>query len=308
MKSGQPKNVAASVKQRLLDLARERGEEFNLLLIRYAIERFLYRLAQSEQADAFVLKGAILFQMWAEIPHRPTRDVDLLGSGSPDLARMEDIFRKICGLKVEDDGLEFNAASVRATRIREEAEYQGIRLHLQAHLGTARVQVQVDIGFGDAITPKPKKRNFLTLLDFSAPRLLIYPWETVIAEKYQALVERDMANSRMKDFFDLRYMAKEFEFDGTILSKAIQATFKRRKTDLPDTLPTALSEKFTEDAMKRTQWEAFRRRSRLGDLNVTLSQVAVEIWSFVQPVTDSLRGGKSLDMTWPPGGPWRKRK
>jgi len=302
---GDPKNIAASVKQRLLNLARNTGEEFNLVLIRYGIERFLYRLSQSEHANTFVLKGAMLFHLFAEAPHRPTRDVDLLGRGEPDVDRMRNIFASVCDVDVADDGLLFDANSVRAERIRDDAEYEGIRLQVLGHLQRARIPLQIDIGFGDAITPTPKKRDVPCLLNYPAPRLRIYPWETVVAEKYQALVELGMTNSRMKDFFDLDYMANSFEFDGLTLSKAIASTFNRRNTELPDATPTALTVKFTEDETVQSRWSAFLRRSRLKEDHVRLQHIAEAIWRFLQPVNSSLRSGARFDKTWQPQGPWR---
>lgn len=303
MTKGQPKNVAASVRQRLLNLARARGEEFNLVLVWYGIERLLYRLSRSEYADGFVLKGAMLFHLFGDAPHRPTRDVDLLGSGPPDLGRMEGVFAEVCVIEVEDDGLTFDRQSVRASRIREE-ENEGIRVEIAGQLETARIRLQVDVGFGDAITPRPKERDIPCLLDLPSPRLRIYPWETVVAEKYQALVELGMANSRMKDFFDLRHLAKRFEFDGAKLSAAIEATFRRRKTEIPESIPVSLTPTYTEDAVISSRWTAFLRRSRLEDTKLSLREVADDIWRFLEPVTSSLRTESRLHQTWPPGGPW----
>ena len=305
MNKRQPKDVSASVKARLLNLARESGEEFNLLLIRYGIERLLYRLSQSEYGDVFVLKGAILFQLWAKAPHRPTRDVDLMSSGPSDISRMEDIIRQVTLEDVADDGLSFDKSSVQAERIKEDQEYEGIRVHLEARLGTARIHLQIDIGFGDAITPRPRKRVVPCILDFAPPRLSVYPWETVVSEKYQALIELGMTNSRMKDLFDLQYMAREMEFDGASLSKAVRATFERRKTDLPTTLPVALSPKFTEDSTVRKRWSAFLHRSRLLESEFNLARTADEIWTFLKPVTDSLLSKGALDKKWEQGGPWQ---
>ena len=298
------KNVAASAKQRLLNLSRECGEEFNLVLIRYGIERFLYRLSQSEDADGFVLKGAILFHLWGQAPHRPTRDVDLLGLGTMDPSRMADLFRRVCLINVEDDGMTFDPESVRAERMREQEEYQGIRMHVEAHLGTARINLQVDIGFGDAITPRPTKKTLPCLLDFAPPRLRVCPWETVVAEKYQALVDLGMTNSRMKDFFDLRYVAKEFAFDGTKLAQAIEATFARRRTELPTTRPTGLGSRFAEDEMVQARWKTFLRRSRLEDPDLGLRRTTDEIWAFLRPVTKAVKAGAAFDKKWKPGGPW----
>lgn len=304
MTKGQPKNVAASVKQRLLNLARERGEEFNLLLVWYGIERLLYRLSRSEYADGFVLKGAMLFHLFGDASHRPTRDVDLLGSGSPDLSRMEGVFSEVCMIEVEDDGLTFDRQSVLASRIREEEEYEGIRVEIVGQLETARIRLQIDIGFGDAITPGPEERDIPCLLESPSPRLRVYPWETVVAEKYQALVELGMANSRMKDFFDLRHLAKQFEFDGAKLSAAIEATFKRRKTEIPESTPVSLTPTYTEDEVISSRWTAFLRRSRLEDTKLSLREVGEDIWRFLEPVTSSLRTESRLHQTWPPGGPW----
>lgn len=305
MTKGPIKDVPASIRQRLLNLARESGQEFNLLLIRYGIERFLYRLSQSQHADVFVLKGAILFHLWGGAPHRPTRDVDLLGRGAPDLDRMATVIREVCRQEVADDGLFFDEESVQAERIREDEEYLGIRIRLEGHLGTAHVPVQIDIGFGDAVNPRPRKRELPCLLDSAPPRLRIYPWETVVAEKYQALVELGMTNSRMKDFFDLRYMARQLEFEGGVLSVAIRSTFERRKTALPESLPVAMTPSFTQDPTTLARWVAFLRRSRLEDSDLDLQLVADEIWSFVGPITESILDDNTLDRKWRPGGPWR---
>ncbi|NQU22657.1 MAG: nucleotidyl transferase AbiEii/AbiGii toxin family protein [Candidatus Nealsonbacteria bacterium] len=303
MTKRRPKDLSASVKTQLLNYARQRGEEFNFVLIRYGIERLLYRLSRSEHADTFVLKGAILFHLYANAPHRPTRDVDLLGMGSSDVARMENVVRQIVELDVAADGLSFDGSTVHAERIKEDQQYEGVRVTLLAHLGKARIRLQIDIGFGDAIIPKPRKQAVPCILDFEAPRLAVYPWETVVAEKYQALVELGMTNSRMKDFFDLQYMAREIAFDGSALSRAIRATFGRRKTDLPDSAPVALTSTFVDDDVVRRRWTAFVRRSRLDERE--LAVVAKDVWTFLQPVTAALVAGVKFDRNWERGGPWQ---
>jgi hypothetical protein len=305
MKKREVKNIAASVKQRLLTLSRECGEEFNLLLIRYGIERFLYRLSQSEHADSFVLKGASLFHFCADASHRPTRDIDLLSRGSSDPARLKEFFEQVAGLEMGDDGMTFDPSSIYTEPIRREEEYEGVRVHLKGRLGTARLSLQIDVGFGDAVTPRPRKRLLRGLLDFEPPQMRIYPWETVIAEKYQAMVDLGMTNSRMKDFFDLRHIAREFEFEGKILSKAIQATFRRRKTDLPEGCPLALTLKFTQDPAVGARWRAFLQRSKLRGPVPDLASVADEIWAFLRPVTEALLAQSSFEKAWNPGGPWR---
>lgn len=301
------REVATSVKQRLLNLARERGEDFNFLLTRYGVERLLYRLARSAHAEEFVLKGAMLFHMGPDpLPHRPTRDVDLLGKRSPEPARLVKIFREVCAVKVVDDGLVFDETSIRGARIREEQEYEGVRMHLQARMGSARVPVQVDVGFGDALTPPPKRRSLAVLLDFPAPRLLTCPWETVIAEKFEALVDLGMANSRMKDLFDLTYLSATLALDGAVLGRAIQATFKRRKTPLPGEVPVGLSRAFGSDPVKQTQWRAFVRRLRggVGGEADSLDAVLGKLRDFLMPVVETLVQERPFKKKWPPGGPW----
>ena len=251
---GPKKNMAASVRDRLMQLSRARKEDFNLVLIRYAMERLLYRLSRSMHESTFILKGAILFTVWSGHPHRATKDIDLLGTGEPDLGRLAQIFRDVCSLSVEDDGIVFEATSVTAARIKEDADYEGVRVRLTGKLGSARLDLQVDIGFGDAVTPTPKTIDFPVLLGSPAPRLRAYPRETVVAEKFEAMVQLGIANSRMKDFFDLSFLARTFEFDGTVLTKAIVATFARRGTSIPVEEPLAFTKTFAEDPQKKAQW------------------------------------------------------
>jgi hypothetical protein len=251
MNNKRGKNTAASVRDRLLALARKRGEDFQLLLTQYGLERLLYRLGQSQYRDRFILKGAMLFILWGDQPHRPTRDVDFLGFGDSSEAGLQDIFRELCSIPVEDDGLSLMADSVQVEVIRDEAEYGGIRVRLFGDLAGARVPIQADIGFGDAVTPEAKEVEYPTLLGNPAPHLRAYPRETVVAEKYQALVNLGMANSRMKDFYDLWVIARKFDFDGATLSESIRNTFSRRQTPLPEHTPFGFSAEFYEDAQKK---------------------------------------------------------
>jgi hypothetical protein len=221
-------NVAASVRQRLLNHAKERHEDFNFVLSRFAAERLLYRLSVSEHAETFVLKGALLFLLWTGHLYRPTRDVDLLGFGDSSIKRLEDIFRDICKAKVADDGLIFAADSVQGASIREDQEYDGVRITLLAFLEKARIPLQIDVGFGDAITPEVQAVEFPLLLaspTLPAPRLNAYPRETVIAEKLEAMVTLGVPNSRMKDFSDLLTLARSFDFEGDVLVRAVRSTF-----------------------------------------------------------------------------------
>ena len=301
------KNVAASVRQRLRNLAQQRGEDFLYVLVRYGLERFLYRLSRSEARDRFVLKGAALFALWNERPHRATRDVDLLGHGDNSIPHMEHVFRQICDMEVEDDGLVFLADTVQGQVISSEDEYEGLRMMLTALLERARIRIQVDIGFGDAITPQPTVVDYPVLLDFPAPKLAAYPRETVVAEKFQAMVELGIGNSRMKDFFDLWVIGREFAFDGELLARAVQATFERRKTELPDETPLALTETFSSDAGKQTQWRAFLRRiqPQTSATPPDLEEIVQFLKRFLIPLIEACRQGHPFEATWSPGGPWQ---
>ena len=300
-----PRDVAASVRQRLLNLARESGEDFGLVLTRYALERMMYRLSVSTHREQFVLKGAMLFALWGNDPHRPTRDLDLLGRGTIDIPRLESVFREVIGVEVEDDGLEFLAETVRGERIREDEEYEGVRVYLEARLAAARIKVQIDVGFGDVVTPAPRETEYPVLLDFPAPRLRAYTRETVVAEKFEAMVKLGVANTRMKDFYDLWVMARDFEFDGDLLSRAIKATFERRVTTLPTGVPLALSDEFSEDPGKAAQWSAFLRRIGRTAGDLSLAEVTKSLKEFLLPPAAAAASGGAFDRSWPPAGPWR---
>lgn len=219
------KNLAASVRQKLFDLARSRNEDFGLMLVKYGLERILYRLSRSKHRDAFVLKGALLFEIWTQRAYRATRDADFLARGDNSPERFVSIFKELCVIEVEPDGLIFNADSVEAERITEDADYEGVRVTFTASLERARIPVQIDIGFGDAITPAPVETQYPTLLPAPIPRLLTYPKETVVAEKFEAMVKLGIANSRMKDFYDLEALSLTLDFDGKTLCEAIRKTY-----------------------------------------------------------------------------------
>lgn len=250
------KNVGASVRARLLNLSRERSQPFDLLLTRYVLERFLYRLSTTAHRGNFVLKGAMLVTTWLENPHRPTRDVDLLGFGPPQPSVILAAFKEICAVEA-DDGVSFDVNSLTIERNREDLAYGGLRVAANAQVSGARVRVVIDIGFGDAIEPGLNDIELPVLLDQPAPKLRAYAMETVIAEKFQAMVALGRANSRMKDFYDIWFLAKTFAFDDERLARAIAATFKRRQTDIPADIPDCLTDGFAQDNQKRKQWDAF---------------------------------------------------
>jgi hypothetical protein len=272
-------NHAASIHARLLNRAKARGEEFNLVLTRYAVERFLYRLSTLPARESFCLKGALLFDLWFDTPHRPTRDADFLAFGPQDAGALALTMRETCAVSAAD-GMVFDAATIAIEAIREEARYGGLRVRLLGTLGKARSTVQLDVGYGDAVTPAPEEAIYPTMLeDLPAPRLRVYPRATVFAEKLEAIVNLGMTNSRMKDFFDLRALAREGGLDVAQLGRAIKATFHRRGTTLPDGTPLGLSDEFAHNTTKQAQWKGFLGKNRLGEL--PLEEVVEDLRRFI---------------------------
>lgn len=272
------RNVAASIRARLKHYADMRQQDFNLTLTRYGLERLLYRLSISQHANRYLLKGALLFSLWFDQPHRPTRDADLLGFGPDDIESAVQAFRQICQIGV-DDGMAFDVASVKGTTIRKEAGYGGVRVDLLATLDGARIALQVDIGFGDAVTPAPELAEYPVLLaGLPAPQLRAYPKYTVVAEKFHAVCLLGMANTRMKDYFDLWVLLTDGGLDAAELRRAVDATFTRRKLAFPIAVPAGLSEAFSQDAAKQKQWSAFLKKNQLRalDLTETVSQLRNE--------------------------------
>ena len=257
-----PEGLVESIRQRLLNLSRRNGEAFDFVLARYGVERFLYRLSVSPWADRFVLKGAMLFHVWNHGMHRPTRDLDLLGFGEDDVTSVREALLKVIRTEVPDDGLHFDEASMKVEEIREEAFYGGIRAKVVARLGNVKIPLQVDVGFGDAVVPAPERRDYPALLEgFDSVSLATYPARTVIAEKLEALVRLDAFNTRMKDFFDLHWLLdSEVREDGQLI-EAIQATFERRRTALPNRVPTGLTMAFAR--AKQPMWQTFLRKNGL---------------------------------------------
>lgn len=297
------RNIGASIRDRLLNKARAEKLDYNLLLTRYALERLLYRLSISAHRDQFLLKGALLFDLWFDVPHRPTHDADFLGFGSAEIPHVEEIFREICRIEVED-GIEFNPDSVKAAEIRKEANYAGVRVILMGLLDSARCPAQVDIGFGDAVVPGPEEALYPIILgDVPEPHLRVYPRYAVVAEKLEALTSLGMLNSRMKDFFDLWVLAKYSDFDGGILLRAVTATFERRRTRFPSGVPIGLSDEFVADAQKGRQWQAFLRKNAIDP--IPLAGVVTDLRKFLLPVLESASANTSHDLAWRAGEGWR---
>lgn len=291
------KNLAASVRTRLLNLSRERGEPLDRLMEQYATGRFLYRLAESEYRDRFILKGAQLFRVWSAEHHRPTRDLDLLGFGDSSEATIKSVFTELVQIPIDPpDGLLWG--NIETGAIRDDLTYGGVRAVLTVHLAGARISLQIDVGFGDAITPEAIMTDWRELLDFPVARLLAYPPESVIAEKLEAAVTLGLQNSRMKDFFDLHWLREYQSFDGGLLLAAVEATFARRGTVIPSTPPTALSEVFSRDDGKTLQWNAFRKKGQLDAPE--LPEVIAKLSEFLLPIFS----GEVRGQIWHPHSGW----
>jgi predicted nucleotidyltransferase component of viral defense system len=306
----QPRNLAASVRQRLLNLAQAQKEDFNLVLTRYGIERLLYRLHCSAVGERFILKGAMLFVLWSDTPHRATKDVDLLCRGDNSITEIEAIFREVCEVDVVPDGLEFDRATVKGELIKADREYPGVRIRLTAFIaGTpTRINLQIDVGFGDIVTPAPQLMSLPALLaDLPAPQLYAYNRETVIAEKFEAMVLLGIGNTRMKDFYDLWYLSQHFTFEGDLLGRAIAATFDRRRTPIPTDTPLALTSEFADDETKQRQWGAFVRKGKLNDDGLVLSQIRSILHDFLMPPIIAIDEGVEFDLVWSSDRGWHSK-
>lgn len=292
-----------SIRAKLLNLAKQSQVDFNHLVTRYAADRFLYRLSQSEYKHLFVLKGATLFKVWNGEPHRPTKDLDFLGYGNNEVLELIAKVKAIGQIPCED-GIQLDTESVTGEKIKEEQEYEGVRIYIRYQLATVKGKIQLDIGFGDAVTPEATEVEIPTFLNLPAPCLPVYPRETVVAEKFQAMVAFGISNSRMKDFYDLLFLARNFEFEGRLLQEAIQATFHRRKTALPSTIPLALTEEFSKDSQKQKAWEGFINKNRLKDETLLLSEVVVELRAFLVPLYWAVSNHQVFEQSWSPQRLW----
>lgn len=274
------KNISESVRSRLKNIAVKEGSDFNAVLTRYGLERLLYRIGESEYANQFLLKGALLFNLWYDMPHRPTKDIDLLGFGDNDLAYIKQTFSKICSISA-DDGISFLSESVTVDTIKKDGGYTGARVELFGELAKAKIKIQIDIGYGDAVTPGPIDTHYPVLLnDLPAPKIRTYPIYTVIAEKLHAIALLGMANSRLKDYLDLYVLLSNEQLDNQVLAQAIQATFTRRGMTVLEELPIGLTDEFANDPTRESMWKAFLRKNELEQKPLT--EVINAIRSLVQ--------------------------
>jgi predicted nucleotidyltransferase component of viral defense system len=296
----EPRNLAASIHQRLLNAAHKSGRQFNELLQYYALERFLYRLSASPHVERFVLKGALLLRAWRAPDARPTLDIDLLGRMPNEVEAVANVMRDVCRQTVIPDGLVFDPDGLRGTPIAEDAVYEGVRVNFQGHLGNARLAMQVDVGFGDVVTPAPAFVDLPPTLDLPAPRLRAYPRETTIAEKIQILAKLGLLTSRMKDVYDLWLLSRSFDFAGALLTDAIRETFAHRQTT-PSPIAVAFTPAFAQDSAKQNQWAAFARRL---PNSPTLAEAHAQVVCFAVPLLRSLAGELPIPGRWTAPGPW----
>ncbi len=296
-----PGNIPASVRQRLLNRARNDRRPFNELLQYYTMERFLYRLSRSPHADRFILKGALMLRVWRSPELRPTMDIDMLGRTSNTEAEIVAQIRDILAVDVEADGLVFDLDSIQSERITEDADYEGIRIRFRGTLGSARITVQIDIGFGDIVYPGPEESDFPTMLNYPAPRLLCYSRESAIAEKFETMVKLGALNSRMKDFYDIWLLSRQFDFDGARLTEAIRLTFDRRGTKPPREVEI-FTESFIDE--KQIPWAAFRKRLQQDQVPPSFREITAAVDSFLSPVIAALGPGKACPTHWTAPGPW----
>ena len=297
------KNKAASVHQRLLNMAKKSNRPFNELLHYFAMERFLYRLSVSPHRNRFVLKGALMLTVWEAPQTRPTMDIDLLGYTKNSQENIESIFKEVCTTDVSDDGLSFEADSIITGKIKEDADYEGIRVQYSGHLGSARISMQIDISFGDVVNPRPRKIVYPTMLNDPAPMIKAYNRENTVAEKFDAMVKLGELNTRMKDFFDLWFLSRHFEFDGVALLTACRHTFEHRHTEM-DPNPIVLTERFADDSKRQTMWTGFLRKSRIDFAPPNFKDVMMSIQVFILPIAWHMASGDTFDRHWLPAGTW----
>jgi len=303
MSKKRPVNIAASVRQRLLDKARIDKRPFNELLQYFVMERFLYRLSRSNHADKFVLKGALMLRAWQAPLFRPTMDIDMLArQTSNEVKQIVDLIKNVCQVVVDSDGIEFDSESVRGENIVEDADYEGVRVLFVGKLDTVKIRMQVDIGFGDVVVPGPQETILPTMLDFPPPCIACYSRESSIAEKFEAMVKLDELNSRMKDFYDIWLLVRQFDFYSPHVQDAVASTLNNRGTDLPNVI-TAFTNTFIH--AKSTQWGAFRKKLDIDTVPMEFAEVNGLIQEFLGPILDGIRTQTSVKSTWTAPGPWQ---
>lgn len=290
-------NISSSVRQRLLNRSRDDNRAFNEILQYYAIERFLYRLSLSSHANKYILKGGVLLRAWSSSDFRSTMDIDVLGKTRNEEANIIAQVQDIISIEVVPDGILFDSNSIQTERITEDADYSGIRVRFSGSLGTAKIRMQIDIGFGDVVYPEPEIASLPCMLDFPAPSLLCYSRESTIAEKFEAMIKLGYLNSRMKDFYDIWFLSRQFNFELASLSEAVKCTCKQRGTELTPNI-----EAFTEDFISTHQamWIAFCKRLKQDYVSLSFEIIVKEVEIFLSPIITNVTEKR----IWVPAGPW----
>lgn len=299
------KNIEASIRARLQNKAKETSRPFSEVLQYYGMERFIYRFGRSKYADKFILKGALMFTVWQVPERRTTLDIDFLARYDNKVADIETVIKDICTMPVESDGLMFDSKTVKGRKIKEDADYEGVRVKFMGFLERSRIPMQIDVGFGDIIYPKPKVIDYPSILDFPKPHLKGYPAESVVSEKFEAMVKLGLLNSRMKDFYDIWLMMRQFDFNGSNLSEALKLTFGHRKTHFPQGKPLFAEEIYDEESDRQTLWKAFLKKGDIKHVPEKLASTARDIEEFLIRPLDAINKGQGFKEEWKAPGPWR---
>lgn len=299
------KNIKASIRARLQNKAKGANRPFSEVLQYYGMERFLYRFSRSKYADKFILKGALMFMVWQVPQRRTTLDIDFLARYDNQVATIEDVIKRVCQVPVDSDGLVFDPATVKGRKIKEDADYEGVRVKFRGFLERSRIAMQIDVGFGDVIYPKFKIIDYPVILGFPRPRLKGYPAESVVSEKFEVMVKLGLLNSRMKDFYDIWLMMRQFDFKGSNLVGALKRTFKHRKTSIPEDRPLFAEEIYDEKSDRQTLWKAFLKKGDIKHVPEKLSAVAREIEAFLIKPLDAINKRRAFNEKWKAPGPWK---
>lgn len=299
------KNIPASVRGRLQDKARKTNRPFAEILQYYGMERFLYRFSQSKYAKSFILKGALMFTVWDVPQRRTTVDIDFLARFDNQIKKIEQVMRDVCAVKTPSDGLIFDAKTVKGQRIKEDTDYEGVRVNFLGFLEKSKIPMQIDIGFGDVVTPKPSEVDYPTILDFPAPHLKGYTFETVVAEKFEAMIKLGTLNSRMKDFYDVWLMTRQFNFEGKKLAAAIKATFENRVTPLPSGKPIFAAGIYSEQSVQTIMWKAFLKNNPIKGAPDSFKAIVYAVEEFLTKPVAAITSGKELSSSWQAPGPWK---
>jgi len=299
------KNIKASIKARLQNKAKETNRPFSEILQYYSMERFLYRFSRSKYADKFILKGALMFTVWQVPERRTTLDIDFLARYDNKVTDIEMVMKDICNMSVESDGLIFDSKTVNGKKIKEDADYEGVRVKFMGFLERSRIPMQIDVGFGDIIYPKPKIIDYPVILDFPKPHLKGYPAESVVSEKFEAMVKLGLLNSRMKDFYDIWLMMRQFDFNGLELAEALKRTFEHRKTDFPKAKPLFSEEIYDEKSDRQTLWKAFLIKNDIKHAPEKLATTARAIEEFLIKPLDAINKKIEFKEEWKAPGLWK---